>query len=68
MAKSTGQEMVVRVFRLGEEPDDDLSATTTPEERIEMVVTLTRRMVELGAFTPVAYTRSQMPIKVIRRA
>lgn len=60
--------MVVRVFRLGEEPGDDLSDSTTPEERIEMVVTLTRRMVELGAFQSTTYTRSQMPVRVIRPA
>jgi hypothetical protein len=27
----------IRVFRLGEEPDDDLSDRTTPEERIAMM-------------------------------
>src|SRR5687768_4182193 len=31
----------VRVFRLGEEPSEDLSSTTSPEERLAMVWTLT---------------------------
>lgn len=31
----------VRLFKLGEEPSDDLSAQTTPEERIGMVWSLT---------------------------
>jgi len=37
-----------RIFRLGEEPaDDDLSALTTAEQRLEMVAELSRRMWEL---------------------
>ena len=27
----------IRVYRLGEEPDDDLSATTTASERLEIL-------------------------------
>lgn len=38
----------VRIYRLGEEPSDDLSATTTAEERIEMVGLLSRRMWEIS--------------------
>ena len=33
----------VRIYRLGEEPDDDLSASTTLTERLEMVWTLRDR-------------------------
>jgi hypothetical protein len=68
MDKPNGGGRIVRVFRLGDEPGDDLSASTTPAERVEMVVILTRRMVELGAIQPVAYARSHMPIRVIRPA
>ena len=39
--------MLVRVFQLGEEPPDDLRETTTAEERIEMIVALSARMLEL---------------------
>ena len=58
-----------RVFRLGEEPaDDDLSAVTTAEQRLEMVAELSRRMWELtGRETP-QYARAAMPVRVIRRA
>lgn len=36
-----------RVFRLGEEPTDDLTAVTTAAERLEMVAVLSARMREL---------------------
>ncbi len=60
--------MPVRVFRLGEEPLDDLRGTTTAEERIEMVVALSARMLELTHHIPVAYTRDSMPVRVLHRA
>lgn len=60
--------MSIRVRRLGEEPSDDLSATTTAEDRLEMVAVLSRRMWELtGSPTP-SYTREEMPVRVFRRA
>jgi hypothetical protein len=36
-----------RVFRLGEEPRDDLAAVTTAAERLDMVAVLSARMWEL---------------------
>jgi hypothetical protein len=39
--------MPVRVYRLGREPGDDLSAVSTPEQRLAMVAELSRRMWEL---------------------
>ena len=56
----------IRVFRLGEEPGDDLSATTTPGQRLEMVWTLRDRMWELTGLPIPTYARSEMPIKIIR--
>ena len=56
----------VRIFRLGEEPGDDLSATTTPGQRLEMVWTLRDRMWELTGRPIPTYSRSEMPIKIIR--
>ena len=38
----------VRVFRLGEEPSDDLASSTSAEERFEMVAMLSARMVEFS--------------------
>ncbi len=57
----------VRVFRLGEEPDDDLSASTTPGQRLEMVWTLRDRMWELTGRPVPTYARSEMPIRIIRQ-
>ncbi len=58
--------MPVRIFRLGEEPADDLSATTTPSQRFEMVIALSARMFELGARPLQSYPRNEMPIRVLR--
>ena len=56
----------VRVYRLGEEPSDDLSGSTTPEQRLEMVAELSERMWELSGRPVPSYTRSEMPVRVIR--
>lgn len=52
----------VRVFRLGEEPGDDLSATTTPEERLAMVETLTLEAFALAGLARPSYSRAQSPM------
>lgn len=65
--KSTRRTASARVFRLGEEPNDDLSATTTPEERLAMVDVLSRRMWELSGRPMPSYTRRSMPVAVRRR-
>ena len=56
----------VRIYRLGDEPRDDLSAVTTPEERLEMVAILSKRMWELSGRPVPSYPRSQMPGRVVR--
>ncbi len=58
----------IRVYRLGEEPGDDLSASTTPEERIELVWELTRRMWELGGGAAPSIPRERLPVRIIRPA
>lgn len=45
---------------------DDLSAGTTPEQRLEMVAVLSKRMWELSERPVPSYPRSQMPGRVIR--
>ena len=65
-SRSDRATMPVRFFRLGEEPSDDLSATTTPAQRVEMVIALSARMLELGVRPPQSYARSEMPIRVLR--
>ena len=56
----------VRVFRLGEEPGDDLSASTTVTERLEMVWTLRDRMWALTGLPLPAYRRSEIPVRILR--
>jgi hypothetical protein len=58
----------VAVHRLGEEPGDDLSAVTTVAERLAMVAELSRRMELLLRRETPSYTRSTMPVRVVRRA
>jgi hypothetical protein len=58
---------VVRVGRLSDEPGDDLSNITTPEQRIAMVWELTARMWELTGRPRPNYTRATMPVRVVRR-
>ncbi|MEO8636825.1 MAG: hypothetical protein ABI587_16235 [Gemmatimonadales bacterium] len=56
----------VVVYRLGEEPGDDLSRSTTPEERIALVWELTRRMWTLTGQPSSGASREHLPIRVIR--
>lgn len=58
----------VRILAHGEETGDDLSASTTPEERIEMVWDLSRRMWLLTG-RPLPHTaRKDLPVRIIHRA
>ena len=64
----TGRRWTARVYRLGEEPGDNLSAHTTPEQRLAMVTELTRRMWELTGRPVPSYQRAAMPGRVVRPA
>lgn len=55
-----------RVYRLGEEPTEDLSAVTTAEQRLNLVWELTARMWGLTGRPLPTYARGEMPIVVIR--
>ena len=56
----------VRVFRLGDEPGDDLTDSTTPEERLAMMWPLALdAWATAGRLLP-AYTRDEMPGQVLR--
>ena len=59
--------MVVRKFRRGEEPGDDISDITTVDERFAMVWTLTERMWMWAGRSMPVYERAQMPVRLIRR-
>jgi len=58
----------VRKFPLGAEPGDDLSATTTAEERLAMVWPLTLEAWRLAGLPLPTYTRSETPVRVVRLA
>jgi hypothetical protein len=64
----TGGRWTARVYRLGEEPGDNLSAQSTPEQRLAMVTVLTRRMWELTGRPLPSYQRAAMPGRVVRPA
>lgn len=56
----------VSVCRLGEEPSDDLSDSTTPEERLAMMWPLAvDAWTSAGRALP-EYTREEMPVRVVR--
>jgi hypothetical protein len=52
----------VRRFDLGDEPLDDLSASTTPEQRLDMVGTLTLDSWALSGRAVPAYSRPETPV------
>ncbi|MBK9386921.1 MAG: hypothetical protein IPN34_19070 [Planctomycetes bacterium] len=56
----------VRIFRLGAEPSEDLSATTTAEERLAMVEELSRQAWELSGRPWPSYTRAEIPVRIFR--
>jgi hypothetical protein len=56
----------VRVYRLGAEPSDDLSASTTPEERLAMMWPLAVEAFSLSGRPTRAYRRADAPV-VLRR-
>jgi hypothetical protein len=57
----------IRVVRLGEEPPDDLIATTTPAERLAMMWPLALdAWASTGRPLP-DYPRHQAPVRVLRR-
>lgn len=58
--------MSIRVFRLGEEPGDDLSECTTPEERIAMMWPLAVDAWTSGGRRLPQYSRDRMPGRIIR--
>jgi hypothetical protein len=66
--EATRRRRTARVYRLGEEPGDDLSGLSTPEERLAMVIVLTRRMWELTGQPVPTYERAAMPGRVLRPA
>ena len=54
------------VYRLGDEPPDDLSRHTTPEQRLALLTRLTERAWTLTGAPFHWYQRLDIPAKVIR--
>lgn len=57
----------IRRFRLGDEPLVDDRDTSTVDERLALVWTLTREQWAAAGLPYPTYERSQMPTKVFRR-
>lgn len=56
----------MRVYRRGEEPSDDLSATTTPEERLAMMWSLASEAFALSGRAQPTYRRAETPVALRR--
>jgi hypothetical protein len=56
----------IACFRPGEEPPDDLSATTTPAERIAMMWRLTEEAWRVAGRPLPTYARTRLPARLYR--
>jgi len=56
----------VRLFKLGAEPPDDLSAMTTPEERLAMMWPLALEAWTLAGLPLPGYARAETPVSLRR--
>jgi hypothetical protein len=56
----------VRVYRLGAEPSDDLTATTTSEERLAMMEPLALEAFALSGRPLPNYDRGESPVALRR--
>lgn len=65
-APSVGETAAAHVYRLGQEPLDDLTATTTVAERVELVARLSRRAWELTGKPWPSLPRAEWPLKIVR--
>jgi len=63
--RAARRDWPIRVYRLGDEPADDLSATTTAAERLAMMWPLTLRVWALTGRPLPDYERSETPIRVV---
>jgi hypothetical protein len=54
-----------KIFPLGQEPGEDLSASTTAAERLAMLWALSQEAWAFAGFTMPAYERHEIPIKIV---
>ena len=64
--RAARQSWPVAVFPLGQEPGDDLSATTTAAERIAMMWPLAREAWAVAGRPLPTYTRKEVPGRLFR--
>jgi hypothetical protein len=64
--RASRANLPVRRFRLGEEPDEDLSAVTTMEERVAMMWPLSRLVYEIAGFDIEPPPRAELHGVVLR--
>ena len=55
-----------RILQLADHQLDDLSQVTSAAERVAMVAVLSKRMWEITGRAFPSYTRSEMPVKLVR--
>lgn len=67
-ARARRRSWPVRRYRLGSEPSDDLSDSTTAEERLEMMWPLALEAWSLSGEPLPDYMRSEAPVRRFRRA
>lgn len=60
------QQLQIVRFDLGDEPSEDLRATTTAQERLDMMWPLAVRAWRLSGREMPSYRRSEMPGRIIR--
>ena len=60
------RSLPIRVFRLGSEPSDDLSGSTTAEQRLAMMWPLALEAWRVSGRPLSRYARDRMPIHVVR--
>lgn len=65
--KAKRSQWPVNVYELGKEPDDDLSATTTPAQRLAMMWPLALEAWALMSKDLPDYDRANMPVVVVYR-
>jgi hypothetical protein len=63
---SKDSRQMVRIFRLGEEPRDDLRETMTVEDRLRLLRRLTERAWALTGKPMPSLPRSRMPVRITR--
>lgn len=56
----------MRAYRLGAEPSDDLTTTTTPDERLAMMEPLALEAFALSGRPLPTYKRAEAPVKLRR--